>query len=453
MKTRHVWYAGLVMCAVLFALARWDIFEHFEAKRSLAGYADRAAVVAGTVAGDPDRRATSLRVTLKVATINGQAASGNLLAMLPRETEVGYGDQIEVRGVIELPEAFETESGRVFDYPGYLRVRGISVVMQRTVLREHEPAGMTLLGPLFALKHSFEHSLEQTMGEPEVSLLEGMLLGERGGLSQDLLQVFVIAGLIHIVVLSGSNIALVAEGIFRLLGAVPRLPRRALYVAGFLAIVCFALMAGGGAATVRAVIMGSIAILARYLRRPQAALRALAVASITMIIWNPLVLWLDTGFILSVLATFGLITLAPYVETKLIRLPAWKTFNIRSIVATTLAVEVFILPALLYTSGVLSFVSVPINASVLPLVPLVMFFGFVAGVLGFLHPLLAFVPAVLAQFLLQLILWIAETAARLPFASVLVVPFPWWIAALVYVPLTAWAISVYRRSASPEPTN
>ena len=63
------------------------------------------------------------------------------------------------------------------------------------------------------------------MPEPEVSLLEGMLLGERGGLSKELLQMFIIVGLIHIVVLSGSNIAIVAEGIFRLLGAVPRLPR------------------------------------------------------------------------------------------------------------------------------------------------------------------------------------------------------------------------------------
>ena len=209
-------------------------------------------------------------------------------------------------------------------------------------------------------------------------------------------------------------------------------------------------MAGGGAATVRAVIMGAIAILARYLRRPQAALRALVVAAALMVLWNPLVLFYDNGFVLSVLATFGLITLAPFIEERLGRLPSWKSFNLRSIVATTLAVEIFILPALLYTSGTFSFFSLPINALVLPVVPLVMLIGFVAGVLGFLHPLAAFVPAFAAQFLLRLIIGVTELAADIPVASAIVAPFPFWMAAAAYVPLmllAAWAYARSRRAA------
>jgi competence protein ComEC len=250
-------------------------------------------------------------------------------------------------------------------------------------------------------------------------------------------------------VLSGSNIAIVAEGVFRLLGAVPRLPRKYVFILGFLAIVLFALMVGGGAATVRATIMGSIAIMARYLRRPQAALRALAIAAAAMALWNPLVLWLDNGFILSVLATFGLITLAPYIEAKLSRLPTWEHFNIRSIVATTLAVEVFILPALLYTSGYLSFVSLPANAVILPLVPVIMLVGFVAGVLALVHPWLAFVPALAAQALLWAVIWLTQFLSALPFASAVVVPFPAWVVGLIYVPLTWLALRIYRR----RPTN
>jgi competence protein ComEC len=442
-------YGVVALSLVALFFARYGVLQFFEARESLAEYAERTAVVAGTVAGDPDKRATSLRVPLKVETINGQdAPHGTLLVLLPRETVVAYGERVEVRGLIELPQTFETGTGRVFDYPGYLRVRGISAVMERATLRAQEPAGLTVLGPLYALKHVFEKSLEQNINEPEVSLLEGMLLGERGGFSNELLQAFIVVGLIHIVVLSGSNIAIVAEAVFRLLGMVRRLPRGWLYGLGFAAIVLFALMTGGGAATVRAVIMGAIAILARYLRRPQAALRALIVAAVLMVLYNPLVLWLDNGFILSILATFGLITLAPYIETKLTKLPAWSNFNIRSIVATTLAVEIFILPALLYTSGTFSFFSLPINALVLPVVPLVMLVGFIAGVLGFLHPLLAFIPAFVAQFLLRLIIGITEISAAVPVASAIVAPFPWWVAAVVYVPLTWLAVRTYLRSLS-----
>ena len=444
-------YLAVALTLIALLFARYGALRFFEERTSLAGYADRTAVVAGTVAGDPDKRATSLRVPVKVQTINGQdAPHGTLLALLPRETEVAYGERVEVRGLVELPQSFETDTGRVFDYPGYLRVRGISAVMPRAELRSREHAGFTVLGPLFALKHAFEKSLEQNIDEPEVSLLEGMLLGERGGFSDELLRAFIIVGLIHIVVLSGSNIAIIAEAVFRLLGLWRGLPRGWLYALGLAAIVLFALMTGGGAATVRAVIMGAIAILARYLRRPQAALRALVVAAVLMVLWNPLALFYDNGFVLSFLATFGLITLAPFIEEWLCRLPSWKSFNLRSIVATTLAVEIFILPALLYTSGTFSFFSLPINALVLPVVPLVMLIGFVAGVLGFLHPLAAFVPAFAAQFMLRLIIGITELAADIPVASAIVVPFPFWMAAAAYVPLTllaAWAYARSRRAA------
>jgi competence protein ComEC len=250
-------------------------------------------------------------------------------------------------------------------------------------------------------------------------------------------------------VLSGSNIAIVAEAVFRILGLARRLPRGWLFILGFAAIVLFAVMVGGGAATVRAVIMGGIAIIARYLRRPQAALRALVVAAIAMVLWNPLVLFYDTGFVLSVLATFGLIALAPYIETKLGKLPSWKNFNLRSIVATTLAVELFILPALLYTSGVFSLLSLPVNALVLPFVPLIMLVGFAAGVLGFIHPLLALVPAFLSQFMLRLIIGIAQLGADMPLVSAVIAPFPLWVAVVVYVPLTSLALRIYFRT----PTN
>jgi hypothetical protein len=104
------------------------------------------------------------------------------------------------------------------------------------------------------------------------------------------------------------------------------------------------------------------------------------------------------------------------------------------------------LPALLYTSGVLSFVSLPANALVLPLLPLVMLGGFVAGVLGLLHPWLAFVPALLTQFALTLIVALVEAASALPFAATIVAPFPWWVAVVVYVPLTWLALKAYTKS-------
>lgn len=429
-------FAALLILRINFLLAQ-------EAAWTLPYYAGTTAVVSGIVAEDPDVRDTSTRVAVEVETLNGQAAAGKLLASLPPATQVAYGDQVGLRGFVELPQAFETNPGRLFDYPGYLRVRGVSAVMQHAALRADTPSGTSLFGFLFFVKHTFEQSLQKVLPQPQAALLEGILLGERGGLSNALLQVFVVVGLIHVVVLSGSNISIVAEGVFRILSSF--LPRRAAYVAGAAAMVLFVLMTGSGAASVRALIMGGVAIVARLLRRQVLALRALAAAVAFMLLWNPLSV-LDSGFVLSVLATFGLITIAPAIEKHLTPVPNWRRFNLRSIVATTLAVEVFILPALLYYSGVLSVISVPANALILPVVPLVMFAGFITGMLGLVHPALAFLPGFITDILLRLIVWLAQSAAALPFAATVVAPFPAWVAVLVYVPLTVLALRTYAKS-------
>ncbi len=280
-----------------------------------------------------------------------------------------------------------------------------------------------------------------------MGLMEGFLLGEKSGLPQALTQAFVIAGLIHVVVLSGYNIGVVSEWTLRLLTLL--LPRRFALAVAAAVIVLFALMAGGGMATIRACLMGLISILARYLRRPAAALRSLGLAVIAMLLYNPLVIF-DIGFVLSVLATLGIITLSPSIETKL----QWlRAAGARSTAATTIAVQIFVLPALLYYTGVLSFVSVPANVIFLPFVPLAMLLGFVAGMLALVHPFLALVPALAGGALLHAMIAVTQLAASLPLAAAIVPAFPAWVAALFYLPLTVWAISAYSRTAPPVPTS
>ena len=403
-------------------------------------FAGRMSVVEGTVADDPDARATSVRVPIEVSIINGTPSSGKLLAVLPRDTDLQYGDAVSVRGVPEEPQSFETNTGRTFDYPGYLRARGILVVIQHAVLRESTQGGVSVLRTLYQIKHSFERALQRVMQEPMASLMEGFLLGEKSGLPQALTQAFVVAGLIHVVVLSGYNIGVVSEWTLRFFALFLR--RRVALATTAIVIVLFALMAGGGMATIRAMLMGLIAILGRYLHRPALALRSLGVAVIAMLLWNPLVVF-DAGFVLSVLATLGIITLGGWVESWLW---CFKEGILRSTAATTIAVQLFVLPALLYYTGVLSFVSVPVNIIFLPFVPLAMLLGFITGLFALIHPFIALVPAFAADTLLRAMIWLAEVSAALPQGSAIVPAFPAWLAVVVYLPLCAWAMRCYRRT-------
>lgn len=426
------------LCAAVIGIVRTEFFRYALLQETVPQYIGGMAVVRGTVDGDIDRRDFAARVVIRVSHINAKPASGTVLAELPRDAEVFHGGLIEARGMLEAPENFETNGGRIFDYENYLRARGITALMRHATLRSFEPRAAAR-GYLFAIKHAFKDSLERVFSEPRAALLEGLLLGERRGLSEELMNAFVVSGLIHVVVLSGYNISLV---VLCLLAMLSFLPKRLALAAGSAAVVLFALMVGGGAATLRAVIMAQIAILARYLNRPAAALRALAAAGAAMALWNPPIIF-DAGFVLSILATFGLITLSPSFERRFARVP--KRFKLREIAASTTAVQLFVLPALLYFTGTLSLSAFPANVLALPAVSYAMLLGFVASMLGFLHPHIALLPALAADLLLRWMIAVATFAASVPYGAFIVPAFPAWVAFLAYIPLTVLAVRMYQK--------
>ncbi len=417
--------------------------------QTLPNYIGTKVTLVGRVSEDPSASETMTRVVLDGISIDGEEASGKLLATLPPNTPVSYGDQLYVQGKLKLPEVFETTTGHTFDYPNYLRTQGIEVQMSYAKLLDRKEAKWSLIGSLYSLKHLFEHSLDSLLPKPDNALLQGILIGEKAGISQEITQGFVQSGLVHIVVLSGYNISIVAVAMFRTLGF---LPRAFQFGIGGVMMLLFALMTGAGAATVRALVMALIALLARYLKRPHAALRALSVAAAGMVLWNPLALFYDSSFILSVLATFGLITLSPWVEQLMMRkLPriVIKSLGeeVRSILATTIAVETFVVPALLYFSGVLSLLSLPANVLVLPVIPAAMLFGFLGGALGLLHPLLGLLPAFVTDVLLKWILLVVATIAAIPLSSITFAQLSPWLLVPIYIPLTWFAVKKYQATA------
>ncbi|MEK7612708.1 MAG: ComEC/Rec2 family competence protein [Patescibacteria group bacterium] len=447
METRGTKWAlavlAVVCIGVLFFL-RVDWFLRAERAQTIPAAAmNRTVTVEGVVVNDPEARETSLHAVVAVETINTTPARGKILAILPRGTAFAYNDRVSIEGTLTAPDSFVTDTGRVFDYPNYLRVRGISGIVRYAEVNSVEHGGATVYGSLYQLKHAFERSIERVLFEPQTSLFEGILLGERRGLPDSLTNAFIIASLIHIVVLSGYNISIVGEAVLR---GMTFLPRKASYIIGGILMLLFVLMTGASSTSIRAGIMAVIAIVARYLHRPTAALRALGIAAAAMVFWNPLIVLYDASFILSIIATFGLIVLGRVVEERLMRVPAWSYFNLRSIAASTIAVQIFILPALLYFTGILSFVALPANILVLPVVSLTMLAGFIAGLLGMIHAALAFVPAFVTDTLLRYMIAVANTASSLPFSSVTIPAFPAWFALVVYVPLSWAALLLYNRS-------
>jgi competence protein ComEC len=414
---------GLFFLAL--GLLRMDFAAAQFGSSPLEAEVGRTLTLHGAVARKPDVRETFTHLYVRTE-------HGLILVSVSRHTDVRYGDVVSATGRLERPESFETDLGRIFNYPGYLNARGVEYRLAfATVSIEARDRGHPFIAALLNFKHSFTSALALVLPEPQYGLGVGMLLGMRQALGEELETAFRETGIIHIVVLSGYNVMLVVAFVSFLLAAfLPLWPRT---IVGLFAIASFALMVGLSATVVRASIMASLFLLAYALGRVYEALRGLFLAGAVMLAVNPHLLAFDIGFQLSFMATLGLILALPHFESRLVRVPA--RIGLREFGLATLVTQLAVLPLLLYHVGEISVVSVVVNMLVLPLVPLAMFFTFALGLLSMLAPTAAMPLLYPAYASLQYIIVVAEWFASLPFAAVTVPEFGFlWVIAM-YVAL------------------
>lgn len=406
--------------AFRFEYASWnDINPVYEAEL------DTTITVEGVIVREVERREHSSHIYVQVD-------DELLLAFASPYSTVTYGDAIAVTGTLKEPEPFETDLGRVFDYQNYLRARGVNYIITFAEVETLETdKGNPLLASLLSFKHAFMGKVESVIGQPEVGLGEGLLLGVKQALGEMREETFRKTGITHIVVLSGYNVMLVVAFVTYVLSFI--LPFRFRLVFGLAAIGAFALLVGLSATVVRASMMAALLLVAQATGRTYTVVRALVITALIMLLINPYLLVYDVGFQLSFIATLGLILLSPRIEHYAQFMP--KTLKLREFLVATIATQIFVAPILLYQIGELSIVAVVVNVLVLPMVPVAMFLTFITGMIAFVSMPLAFVAGLCATWSLTYILFIAETFARLPFASFAVPSFPFVITLMSYAVL------------------
>jgi len=428
----------LVSCLALscaLGLGRFRQTANQEQAALLNQYLGERVTLTGTVAEEPNVRDTGTRLTVLLHGVsqNGQATTSifsRVLVHVDRYPEYSYGQKLFIRGKLELPQS----KGADFDWPAYLAKDDIHTVMYRPSINVLGKS-RTFQGALFAIKDSFVEKLNRYLPEPESSLAAGLIVGAKQSLGTELLDAFRRVGIIHMVVLSGYNLSIVADWLMRLLSFVPLHARLGI---GALGIVLFTLMTGASAATVRAATMALIAIFAQATGRPFSAFRALLLAGTLMLIFNPRLLVFDTGFQLSFLATTGLLFFSGIIEGYFKWLPSWNHLPFRGIAASTIAAQLLVTPWILYKMGTLSIVALPVNLIVLPAVPFAMGAGFSTAVLGYFTSILAVPAGLLAYLPHTYIIGMAKLFDRIPFASVSVSHVSLFVPLVLYLALYWW---------------
>ena len=247
------------------------------------------------------------------------------------------------------------------------------------------------------------------------TLVAGLAIGEIAELSEELEEKMRIVSLTHLVAVSGSNCAIVV-GMVYLIAVGLRFGRTGRTIISLTALVLYVLLIGPDPSVLRAGVMAASVILMIALGRRTWALNALSLAALVLLIADP---WLavEFGFGLSVLATAGILLLAPAISERLAkRMPMPLALGL----AVTLSAQLFCLPLLMQLQPGLATYSVIANLLAGPMVAPVTVLGMIALLVTPFAPWLSGAISYLAS----LGTWVIEMVAIF-FADLPVAYFPW----------------------------
>ncbi len=369
---------------------------------------EQACRVEGTVT-----RKTITKDVYQVFDVDVGGHSAYVRVRSPLYPEYMLGDRVALYGVVDRPKNRPSHKNeQSFDYVSYLRVHNVGSEMYFPKVEIVEAVGEKTL--YFSLRVFQEHLVERVttyISKPAAYLASGMLLGVTN-FSQEMTDMFRVAGLSHIVVLSGFNVTILIVFVLLLLRPLPVLMRG---VTAALVVVLFVVMVGGGASLVRASLMAGISLCALIFGRGYIAHQALILSFFVIIMYSPLSLLYDVSLHLSFLATCGIVYGYSFFKTLFSK---YMNSVVGDTLSSTIAAYMATLPYILYTFGSLSLYAIPANLIVLPLVPVTMSFTLLTLTMSFISSYAATLLGLVTSVLANIIVYGAKVVSGLPFSQI-----------------------------------
>jgi len=396
-------------------------------------------LIEGIVSDEPETGEKSTQLTIKVQKIiypkEKEISGAKILALLEKYSDYQYGDKIKIEGFLKSPPQFED-----FNYKNYLLKDGIFAVIywpEIEILQKNQ--GNFLYSQILSLKEKLRKSVYQNLSPPQSTILIGIILGDKGQMSQEWKENLNITGLSHITAISGMNITILAS-ILTVLAISLGFSRSQAFYFILVFLIIFLFLIGLQPSAVRAAIMAILFLLAQKMGRLASSLRTIVFAAALMLFQNPFLLKLDVGFQLSFLAILGIIYLTEPLQDFLKFLPEFKIFPLKPIVAMTLAAQIFTLPILLYNFGTFSKISLLTNILVLPVVSYIMIFGFLLIVIGIISQSLAWIFSFPCYFLLTYLTKTIEFFAKPWAANQIKISWPWLFISYLIIAFVVWRL-------------
>ena len=304
--------AALLLCALLAFAGSWIAFDASMQKYEKIAQKESCTINATVTARNGAEAATFYRVLVHTVDGKKQHFKASFVCSFSSYLQVGDSFEATVK-----PATLEETATPYFDYH-YSLTQGLhmqfeceseDMILPIPDSEERAPVIAPPTVSLYRLNDALCRVLTDLCGEESGGLVCALLLGARDRLQGTLTRDFERAGASHILALSGMHVSILMGAVGFVLAKL-RIHRKVRAVLMALAAIGYLLLTGMSVSATRAVVMVCILQLSYLLAADNDTLTTLGLVGAGILLLDPYSVC-DAGFILSFLATFGIVVLVP----------------------------------------------------------------------------------------------------------------------------------------------
>lgn len=232
------------------------------------------------------------------------------------------------------------------------------------------------------IRESIEKNIASNLDGPQKVLAQALSLGGHySELGEERIKDFAYTGLIHILSISGSHIALLLALIYGL-GRLVKLRKRTCLILGILVACTYCCIVGGDAPVIRATMMSILMCMAYVKGRLYHAKQALCICAILCLVYDPFSLF-DVSFQLSFGATYGLLLWGTVLYERIQWIPKW----FKTPIVLCVSAQLLIVPLQLYYFHYISIASLFAACIVAPLLDITIVLIFISTLVSYVLPI------------------------------------------------------------------
>ncbi len=318
---------------------------------------------------------------LHVDKLNGKRMLGvKILVLFSLEESPALFKKLDTSGTLILPESTDPS----FDSRSYYRTKGVFAQLVPDEVTVTEQRSLTLSYPLHLLKDGIKDHIQRYLSDESAALVRAVLIGDKSDLSPQLKRDFKTLGISHLLAVSGLHLS-VLFGLWTFLLLKLRIPLKVRSIILLLPLFLFCALCSFSLSVVRAGLMLSVFLLSKIVNEDNDSKTSLLFAGGVIVLVSPYAI-MDTGFLLSFFATFGILTASPLLMRKRLKERAPKKLlrTVFNSLIVSLGAQIAVLPILYQTFGSISILSpiatllfAPLISALLYLAPLAMLLFFV----------------------------------------------------------------------------